>query len=303
MTDEVNEPSHYNQNGIEVIDVIETYAKSDFRLANVIKYVCRCEYKGNKLQDLEKAQWYLERVIDELLDDKDHDDVWRNETSSFCGVDRTDTPVGALRGLTFDNIIIDDPDRTAFEKMLYEDVENLHDTIDKLASDTPVGPWKVGDRVAHNFAHQKGGTVTRQSALTTGEHSWSNCMVKWDTETFGVDHAHTCETLQRFEFDDEPETGREIVETYIHTAPDRIAGDDAAATRAKDSYYGFDRFAIQGHCAHCDKEIRLTDTHVTADDFEKGVIFCTFACTNKLREWQKGLAAFDGGSRWGDKRP
>lgn len=66
MTDPVNNPSHYNQNGIEVIDVIETYAKDDFRLANVIKYVCRSGYKGNKLQDLQKAAWYLQRVLDEL---------------------------------------------------------------------------------------------------------------------------------------------------------------------------------------------------------------------------------------------
>jgi len=66
MSDPVNNPAHYNQNGIEVIDVIETYAKEDFRLANVIKYVCRCEYKGKKLEDLKKAAWYLNRVIDEL---------------------------------------------------------------------------------------------------------------------------------------------------------------------------------------------------------------------------------------------
>jgi len=66
MSDPVNNPSHYNQNGIEVIDVIETYAKDDFRLANVIKYVCRCDYKGKKLEDLKKAAWYLNRVIEEL---------------------------------------------------------------------------------------------------------------------------------------------------------------------------------------------------------------------------------------------
>jgi len=66
MNDDVNNPKHYNQNGIEVIDVIETYAKSDFRLANVLKYVCRCEYKSNKLEDLKKAQWYLARVIAEM---------------------------------------------------------------------------------------------------------------------------------------------------------------------------------------------------------------------------------------------
>ena len=66
MTDEVNNPSHYNQNGIEEIDVIETYAKHDFRLANVLKYVCRAGYKGHPLQDLQKAQWYLNRVVSEM---------------------------------------------------------------------------------------------------------------------------------------------------------------------------------------------------------------------------------------------
>ena len=70
MNDDVNNPAHYNQNGIEVIDVIETYAKHDFRLANVLKYVCRCEYKGHKLQDLQKAAWYLNRVIEELEDEE-----------------------------------------------------------------------------------------------------------------------------------------------------------------------------------------------------------------------------------------
>ena len=66
--DKVNSPAHYNKGGIEVIDVIETYTKTDFRLANVLKYVCRCEYKGNKLEDLKKAQWYLNRVVDELAE-------------------------------------------------------------------------------------------------------------------------------------------------------------------------------------------------------------------------------------------
>lgn len=64
--DVVNKPRHYNQNGIEVIDVIETYAPDSPHLANVIKYVCRCDYKGKKLEDLRKARWYLNRCIDNL---------------------------------------------------------------------------------------------------------------------------------------------------------------------------------------------------------------------------------------------
>ena len=71
MNDPVNNPAHYNLNGIEVIDVIETYVKDDYRLGNVLKYVCRSGYKGNKLQDLQKASWYLNRVIEELEDARD----------------------------------------------------------------------------------------------------------------------------------------------------------------------------------------------------------------------------------------
>lgn len=63
MIDEVNNPQHYNQNGIEVIDVIETYTPDNPRLANVLKYVCRHSYKGKPLEDLEKAKWYLDREI------------------------------------------------------------------------------------------------------------------------------------------------------------------------------------------------------------------------------------------------
>ena len=58
----VNHPSHYNQ-GIETIDYIESW-NMDFNTGNVIKYVTRAGYKDNKLEDLQKAKWYLERVIE-----------------------------------------------------------------------------------------------------------------------------------------------------------------------------------------------------------------------------------------------
>lgn len=61
-TDLVNHPPHYKAGGIETIDFIE--AKDlNFRLGNVIKYVARAEKKGNPLEDLKKAKWYLEREI------------------------------------------------------------------------------------------------------------------------------------------------------------------------------------------------------------------------------------------------
>lgn len=60
--DSVNHPSHYNQGTIEIIDFIEDW-KLDFNSGNVIKYVTRAPYKENKLEDLKKARFYLDRLI------------------------------------------------------------------------------------------------------------------------------------------------------------------------------------------------------------------------------------------------
>jgi hypothetical protein len=63
--DKVNHPSHYKVGGIETIDFIE--AKSlGYNLGNVVKYITRADYKGNKLEDLKKAQWYLNRAVANL---------------------------------------------------------------------------------------------------------------------------------------------------------------------------------------------------------------------------------------------
>ena len=63
--DMVNNPPHYTAGGIEVIDFIEAKGLG-YHLGNVIKYVTRAGMKGNKLEDLRKAQWYLYRAIDNL---------------------------------------------------------------------------------------------------------------------------------------------------------------------------------------------------------------------------------------------
>jgi hypothetical protein len=63
MTDEVNQPKHYTDGGIETIDFIEA-KKLGFNLGNAVKYISRAGKKGNRLQDLQKAQWYLDREID-----------------------------------------------------------------------------------------------------------------------------------------------------------------------------------------------------------------------------------------------
>jgi len=62
-SDTVNHPAHYKIGGIETIDFIEA-KQLDYNLGNVIKYVTRADHKGNKLEDLRKAQWYLTRAIE-----------------------------------------------------------------------------------------------------------------------------------------------------------------------------------------------------------------------------------------------
>lgn len=61
--DMVNHPPHYTQGKIEVIDFIEDQ-QFPYHLGNVIKYISRAGRKGDKLEDLKKAQWYLARYIE-----------------------------------------------------------------------------------------------------------------------------------------------------------------------------------------------------------------------------------------------
>ncbi len=63
--DVVNHPPHYKVGGIEVIDFIESKGLT-YNLGNVVKYVSRADHKGNKLEDLKKAQWYLNREVSNL---------------------------------------------------------------------------------------------------------------------------------------------------------------------------------------------------------------------------------------------
>ena len=63
MTDMVNSPPHYTTGGIETIDFIEA-KELGYHLGNVVKYITRSDHKGNTLEDLKKAQWYLNRAIE-----------------------------------------------------------------------------------------------------------------------------------------------------------------------------------------------------------------------------------------------
>jgi len=65
--DVVNKPPHYNQGGMEAIDYIKQQLGEgivDYCEGNVLKYLHRWRYK-NGLQDLQKAQWYLNKMVKE----------------------------------------------------------------------------------------------------------------------------------------------------------------------------------------------------------------------------------------------
>jgi hypothetical protein len=65
QADNVNHPAHYKAGGIETIDFIEAKGLS-YHLGNVVKYIARADHKGNRKEDLLKAQWYLNREIAKL---------------------------------------------------------------------------------------------------------------------------------------------------------------------------------------------------------------------------------------------
>jgi len=63
--DKINHPSHYKVGGIETIDFIEA-KQLDYHLGNVVKYISRADHKDEKLENLKKAQWYLNRAVANL---------------------------------------------------------------------------------------------------------------------------------------------------------------------------------------------------------------------------------------------
>ena len=68
--DSVNAPQHYLHGKKETIDVITDCMTSDefhgYLKGNILKYVSRYKFKGEPLEDLQKAQWYLNRLIQEV---------------------------------------------------------------------------------------------------------------------------------------------------------------------------------------------------------------------------------------------
>ncbi len=66
-TEQIDHPAHYGgaDNPYEAIKVIEAW-KLGFHLGNTVKYIARAGRKGNLLEDLKKARWYLDRLIENM---------------------------------------------------------------------------------------------------------------------------------------------------------------------------------------------------------------------------------------------
>lgn len=72
MNDMVNHPSHYTAGSVECIDALESMSVGyqdavQAALAwQVVKYIWRSPLKGKQLKDLQKAQFYLNRLIEKV---------------------------------------------------------------------------------------------------------------------------------------------------------------------------------------------------------------------------------------------
>lgn len=69
VDDEVNHPKHYTGHKADVECIMFTELLPSLA-ANAFKYVWRCDDKGNQMEDLEKALWYLNRVIESDIDNR-----------------------------------------------------------------------------------------------------------------------------------------------------------------------------------------------------------------------------------------
>jgi hypothetical protein len=65
VSDNVNHPRHYTEHpsGVECIQITEHMG---FNLGNAVKYIWRADLKGNQVEDLKKAVWYINREIQRI---------------------------------------------------------------------------------------------------------------------------------------------------------------------------------------------------------------------------------------------
>lgn len=137
----VSHPNHYQSNkGLEVIDVIEAFTDGLVGIeatdtGNVIKYICRWK-KKNGIQDLEKALWYLQHLVDHMKEKSEPAFHTAEEPCPVmvyeCRICRKFIPV-------FENVGQD-----AIDSFLKEHMEEKHPQFLKAhASDTPLEKYFI----------------------------------------------------------------------------------------------------------------------------------------------------------------
>ena len=76
--DVVNSPNHYNNGSIECIEGIQasmsTEAFAGYLKGNCMKYLWRYDYKGKPVEDLQKAQWYLAKLLNVVVFEEEGDE-------------------------------------------------------------------------------------------------------------------------------------------------------------------------------------------------------------------------------------
>lgn len=76
INDNINHPKHYTQGNMETIDIIFEVIttienpKVAMCIGNAIKYISRFSFKGNPIDDLKKAIWYINKSIELLEGEK-----------------------------------------------------------------------------------------------------------------------------------------------------------------------------------------------------------------------------------------
>mgnify|MGYP003116690823 CR=1 FL=1 len=75
LDDNVNSPSHYNSGAVECIDAIEAMLSPEeytgYLRGNSLKYRWRFRYKGKPVEDLHKANWYEDKLLEFMEENED----------------------------------------------------------------------------------------------------------------------------------------------------------------------------------------------------------------------------------------
>lgn len=119
MTDLVNHPQHYAEHYDH--EVIELTQHLSFCLGNAVKYILRAPFKGTELLDLQKAEWYVRRMVDEFSADECRAQVIARRESfssilcSFRNALVTELVLACCRG-----------DKTSLNAVLFDLRENIN---------------------------------------------------------------------------------------------------------------------------------------------------------------------------------